>query len=91
MQDTTRIDTASSKEVPLQCTEAFFDSKKSIINNKKCRKINLCFKRKNRKYYGNKPFIVQFSTVKNCGVFKIAYYAEEVDIQNVLQTIFENY
>lgn len=91
VQDTTRIDTASSKEVPLQCTEAFFDSKKSIINNKKCRKINLCFKRKNRKYYGNKPFIVQFSTVKNCGVFKIAYYAEEVDIQNVLQTIFENY
>ena len=91
VQDMTKIDTASSWSQPLQCTEAFFDSKKSIVHNKKCKKISLCFKRKNKKYFGNNPFIVQFNTIKNYGTFKITHYAEEVEIQNVLQTIFENY
>ena len=91
VQETTHIDTSSSWEKPLQCTEAFFDSKKPIINSKKCQNINLCFKRKNRIYFGNNPFIVKFTTKSQYGTFKITHYAEEVDIQYVLQTIFENY
>ena len=80
-----------AKIKPLQCTEAFFDSKKTIIKNKKCDKLHLCFRRENSKYFGNNPFCVQFGTVSNCGYFKTGQYAEEGDIGNVLQTIFENY
>lgn len=89
--DMTKIDTTSAKIKPLQCTEAFFDSKKTIIKNKKCDKLHLCFRRENSKYFGNNPFCVQFGTVSNCGYFKTGQYAEEGDIGNVLQTIFENY
>ena len=32
--DLTSIDTKSEKSIPLQCTEAFFDSKKSVIKGK---------------------------------------------------------
>ena len=75
VQETTHIDTSSSWEKPLQCTEAFFDSKKPIINSKKCQNINLCFKRKNRIYFGNNPFIVKFTTKSQYGTFKITHYA----------------
>ena len=93
VQEATLIDTSSDWETPLQCTEAFFDSKKPIINSKRCEKIDLCFKRKNRKklYFNNKPYLVKFTTKSQYGTFKITHYAEEVDIQYVLQTIFENY
>ncbi len=90
-QDMTKIDTTSAKVKPLQCTEAFFDSKKTIIKNKKCDKLHLCFKREKSKYFGNSPFCVQFGAVQNCGFLKTGQYAEEGDIRNVLQTIFENY
>lgn len=40
-QQMTKIDTSSNKTVPLQCTEAFFDSKKAVVKGQKCRKLNL--------------------------------------------------
>lgn len=36
-------------------------------------------------------FTVQFSVTKGWGVIKTYYVPEEDDIQNVLQTVFENY
>lgn len=87
----TKIDTTSDKAVPLQCTDAFFDSKKSVLKGKKCNKLNLIFKRTNELYLKSKPLVVQFSTNKTYGVFKTTQYAEEADINNVLQTIFRNY
>lgn len=90
-QDMTKIDTSSNREKPLQCTEAFFDSKKSVIKSESCSKLNLCFKRIDPRYFGNKPIFVQFVIKKTYGVFKITQYAEEADINNVLQTVFRNY
>lgn len=90
-QELTKIDTSSSRIKPLQCTEAFFDSKKSVIKSKACNKLHLCFKRTNTLYFGKIPICIQFSTQKTYGVFKTAQYAEEADICNVLQTIFRNY
>lgn len=88
----TKIDTMSDKKVPLQCTEAFFDSKKSVVKSKKCKRLNLIFKRENEKYFSkNNPLVVQLGTHKNNGYVKTMQYAEEADIQNVLQAIFENY
>jgi hypothetical protein len=88
----TKIDTASDKSVPLQCTEAFFDSKKSVIRSKKCKKINLIFKRKDETYFTkNNQLVVQLGMHKNYTYVKTMQYAEEVDIQNVLQAIFCNY
>ena len=88
----TKIDTTSDKNVPLQCTEAFFDSKKSVMKSKKCKRINLIFKRTDDTYFSkNNPLVVQFGTHKNYGYVKTMQYAEEADIQNVLQAIFDNY
>lgn len=36
--DLTRIDTASTKSTPLQCTEVFYDSKKSVVRSEQCKK-----------------------------------------------------
>lgn len=42
----TSIDAKShDNTVPLQCTEAFYDSKKSVISGRKCRKLSMVFKR----------------------------------------------
>ena len=88
----TKIDTTSDKKVPLQCTEAFFDSKKSVVKGKKCKRVNLIFKRTNETYFSkSNPLAVQFGTNKNYGYAKTMQYAEEADIQNVLQAIFDNY
>ncbi|MDD3278646.1 MAG: hypothetical protein PHG16_07145 [Lachnospiraceae bacterium] len=87
----TKIDTMSDKKVPLQCTEAFFDSKKSVIKSKKCKRLNLIFKRTDDLYQKSNPLVVQLGTIKNYGYAKIMQYAEEADIQNVLQAIFGNY
>ena len=87
----TKIDTTSAKTVPLQCTEAFFDSKKSVIKSKKCKRLNLIFKRTNDIYFSNNPLVVQLGAHKDHGYIKTVQYAEEADIQNVLQAIFENY
>ena len=88
----TKIDTTSDKTVPLQCTEAFFDSKKSVVNSKKCRRLHLIFKRENDTYFpGINQLVVQLGTHKNHGYVKTMQYAEEADIQNVLQAIFDNY
>lgn len=87
----TKIDTTSDKTVPLQCTEAFFDSKKSVIKSKKCNKLNLIFNRDNNMYLKNHPLVVQFGTNKDHGYFKTIQYAEEADIQHVLQAIFNHY
>ncbi len=87
----TKIDTTSDKTVPLQCTEAFFDSKKSVVKSKKCNKLNLIFKRDNDMYLKSNPLVVQFGTNKNYGYFKTIQYAEEADIQHVLQAIFDHY
>lgn len=87
----TKIDTTSDKTVPLQCTEAFFDSKKSVVKSKKCNKLNLIFKRNNDMYLKSNPLVVQFGTNKDHGYFKTIQYAEEADIQHVLQAIFNHY
>lgn len=88
----TKIDTTSDKKVPLQCTEAFFDSKKSVVKSKKCKRLNLIFKRTDETYFSrNNPLVVQLGTHKNHGFVKTMQYAEEADIQNVLQAIFDNY
>ena len=87
----TKIDTTSDKTVPLQCTEAFFDSKKSVVKSKKCNKLNLIFKRDNNMYLKSNPLVVQFGTNKDYGYFKTIQYAEEADIQHVLQAIFNHY
>ena len=42
----TRIDTSSTGNRPLQCSETFFDGKKSIINTKECKVLHLCYNRK---------------------------------------------
>lgn len=90
--ESTKIDTTSSKETPLQCTEAFFDSKKSVIKSRKCKKLNLIFKRQNETYFSkSNPLIVQLGVQKDYGYIKTLQYAEEGDIQNVIYTIFENY
>lgn len=88
----TKIDTASFKQIPLQCTEAFFDSKKSVIKSRKCKRLNLIFKRQNEKYFSkNNPLVVQLGAQKDYGYIKTLQYAEEGDIQNVLHSVFENY
>lgn len=84
----TRIDTASTGNRPLQCSDTFFDGKKSILNTKECKVLHLCYNRK-RGYLGS--FTVQLSLTKGWGIAKMYYVPEEEDIQNVLQTIFENY
>lgn len=87
----TKIDTTSDKKVPLQCTEAFFDSKKSVVKSKKCKRLNLIFRRNDETYLKGNPLVVQLGTHKNHGYVKTMQYAEEADIQNVLQAIFDNY
>lgn len=87
----TTIDTTSEKSVPLQCTEAFFDSKKTVVKSKQCNKLNLIFKRTDDTYFKGNPLVVQFGTIKNYGYFKTIQYAEEADIQHVLQAIFNYY
>ena len=91
--DLTGINTKSEKSVPLQCTEAFFDSKKSVIKGQQCKKLNMIFKRKDETYFTGviRQLEVQFGTKKNFGYVKMIQYAEEADIQNVLQAIFSNY
>ena len=76
----------------MQCTEAFFDSKKSVVKSKKCKRLNLIFKRTDETYFTKaNPLVVQLGTQKNYGYIKTMQYAEEADIQNVLQAIFDNY
>lgn len=88
----TKIDTSSQKTVPLQCTEAFFDGKKSVMTSKKCKRLHLVFKRQETKYFpSSNQLVVQMGFYKNYGYVKTMQYAEEADIQNVLQAIFENY
>lgn len=90
----TSIDAKShDNTVPLQCTEAFYDSKKSVISGRKCRKLSMVFKRnENTCFTGKRQQLeIQFGAVNNHGFFKTLKYAEEEDIQNVLQTIFRNY
>lgn len=88
----TKIDTSSDKKIPLQCTEAFFDCKKSVVKSKKCKILNLIFRRTDETYFSkNNPLVVQLGTHKNYGYAKTMQYAEEADIQNVLQAIFDNY
>lgn len=89
----TSMDAKSSKSVPLQCTEAFFDSKKSVTQGKICKKLSMVFKRENEDYFTglNQLLEIQFGSKGTYGYFKTIQYAEEVDIQNVLQTIFGHY
>lgn len=88
----TKIDTSSQRMIPLQCTEAFFDSKKSVVSSKKCKRLNLVFKREENKYFPASNQLVVHLGVTNChGYIKTMQYAEEADIQNVLQAVFENY
>jgi len=89
----TTIDAKSSKSIPLQTTEAFFDSKKSVIQGKMCKKLSMVFKRKDETYFTgyNQQLEIQFGSKCTFGFFKTIQYAEEEDIQNVLQTIFRNY
>lgn len=84
----TRIDTTSAWKRPLQCSDAFFDGKKSILKTKACEVLHLCYNRK-RKYLDS--FTVQMTAKKGFGIVKMRYIPEEEDIQNVLQRIFENY
>lgn len=84
----TRIDTASKEHQPLQCTDTFYDGKKSILNTQECRRLDLCYNRK-RGYL--ESFLVHLSFKNDIGIIKTHYFPEECDIENVLQTIFENY
>lgn len=88
INDSTKVDTTSSLTKPLQCTEAFFDSKKSIVKNKQCKKLHLCYNR-NKNFLGS--FLVQFGYKSNYGIIKTYYFPEESDLQNVLQTVFRTY
>ena len=65
--DKTKVDTSSSALYPLQCTEAFYDSKKAIIKSKQCDKLNLCFKRKNKKHFHEESIVFQFLCNSNFG------------------------
>lgn len=88
----TKIDTSSEKTIPLQCTEAFFDSKKSVISSKKCKRLHLVFKREDNKYFpSSNQLVVQLGISNSHGYIKTMQYAEEIDIQNVLQAVFTNY
>lgn len=88
----TKVDTTSAKTVPLQCTEAFFDSKKAVLKSKQCKRLDLIFKRTNEEYFPrSNSLVVQLGTHKDHGYAKTMQYAEEADIQNVLQAIFESY
>lgn len=88
----TKIDTTSDKKVPLQCTEAFFDSKKAVVKSKMCKQLNLIYKRTDETYFSkNNLLVVQLGSSNNYGYVKTMQYAEEADIQNVLQAVFENY
>lgn len=89
--DQTKIDTTSNKLIPLQCTEAFFDGKKTVVKSRQCKRLDLIFKRNNETYFSSNPLVVQFGTYKGHGYIKTMQYAEEADIQNVLRAIFENY
>lgn len=90
--DSTKIDTQSSKTTPLQCTPVFFDSKKSVVTSKMGKRLHLIFKRQNEHIFSKtNPLVVQFGVKSNFGYVKTTQYAEEVDIQNVLQAIFSNY
>lgn len=84
----TRIDTASISRRPLQCSDTFFDAKKSILSTKECKVLHLCYNRK-RNYLDS--FTVQMKSSKSYGIVKMYYVPEEEDIQNVLQRVFENY
>ena len=88
--DLTSIDAKSNRRVPLQTKPAFFDSKKSVLTGEKCKKLTLCFKRRQPKYFGREPIEVQFYSKKKYGVIKFMLYAEEEDIVNVLQYFFES-
>ena len=89
----TTIDAKSSKSIPLQTTEAFFDSKKSVMQGKVCKRLSMVYKRKDETYFTghNQQLEIQFGSKSTFGFFKTLQYAEEEDIQNVLQTIFRNY
>lgn len=89
----TTIDAKSSKSIPLQTTEAFFDSKKSVTQGQICKKLSMVFKRNDETYFTgyNQQLEIQFGSKGTFGFFKTIQYAEEEDIQNVLQTIFRNY
>ena len=89
--DQTKIDTTSNKLIPLQCTEAFFDGKKTVVKSRQCKRLDLMFKRNNETYFSSNPLVVQLGTYKGHGYIKTMQYAEEADIQNVLRAIFENY
>lgn len=91
-QALSKIDASSVKSVPLQCTEVFFDSKKAVVDSKTCRRLYLVFKRKgNIKFPKNNLLTVQLGTHNNFGYVKLLNYAEECDIQNVLQAVFGNF
>ncbi|MEE1257998.1 MAG: hypothetical protein UHN47_16025 [Lachnospiraceae bacterium] len=87
----TRIDTSSSPKKPLQCFEAFYDSKKTVIKNKSCEKLSLCLRRHENSSFKEEYVQILFGTNKNCGFFKSIQYAEEEEIQYVLQAISRNY
>ena len=70
----------------------FFDSKKAVVDSKTCRRLYLVFKRKgNIKFPKNNLLTVQLGTHNNFGYVKLLNYAEECDIQNVLQAVFGNF
>lgn len=94
IQEMTRIDAQVKIGEPLQCTEAFYDSKKTMIKNKECDRLNLCYNRnynreEKRKYFSS-HFLVKYDFYKGYGIVNIKYCAERRDIENVLQAIFEN-
>ena len=88
VQDLSRFETATPMEKPLQCTDVFYDSKKTVQKNKQCKAVDLCYNRL-RGYLGK--YYIRFTNKGKYGLLKTYYHPEECDIQNVLQTIFEIY
>lgn len=91
IQESTKISTSSSKTKPLQNTSIFFDSKKYMEHIGQIPTAQFVFNRQDERYFKDNPLVVEFR-YKDCyGVAKTLQYAEEVDIQDVLQTIFKHY
>lgn len=87
----TRIEETTADKEALQCKPAFFDNKKALEYEKSCDVLELCYNRINKRYYGNDPYIVTFTTKGGFGIIMFRQFVEEEDIQNVLSRIKTNY
>lgn len=84
-------ESTASVEEPLQGKKAFFDSKKVLLEDRKCDKLTLCYSSEPVLYYGKEPFIVSFLMYKSNLEMKFNRFMREDEIQNVLSRIIQMY